>query len=75
MESTLAPGNGYSHVVVSAENHAEAHVNDTHYHRHLHLIGVQKREAVDGQVPNLFNDNRKKRQTFGEVFLLFLETV
>lgn len=24
--------NGYSHVVVSAENHAKAHVNDTHYH-------------------------------------------
>lgn len=24
--------NGYSHVVVSAENHAETHVNDTHYH-------------------------------------------
>lgn len=43
----------YLHVIVTAEDHAEAHVDDTHNHRHLHLVGVKKCEAVGGHVPNL----------------------
>lgn len=52
----------YLRVIVSAENHAEAHVDDTHNHRHLHLVGVEKREAVGGQVPNLLHVKKEKEQ-------------
>lgn len=45
----------YLHVIVSAEDHTKAHVDDTQNHRHLHLVGVQKREPVGCQVPNLCN--------------------
>lgn len=47
-------------VIVSAEDHAKAHVDDAHNHGHLHLVGVEKREAVVGQVPNLLQVKRKK---------------
>lgn len=49
----------YLHVIVGAEDHAKAHVNDAHNHRHLHLVGVEKREAVGGQVPNLLQTKKK----------------
>lgn len=48
----------YLHVIVSAEDDAKAHVDDSHNHRHLHLVGVEKREAVAGQVPNLLQEGK-----------------
>lgn len=51
----------YLRVIEGAEDHAEAHVDDAHNHRHLHLVGVEEREAVGGQVPNLLQVKGKKR--------------
>lgn len=45
----------YIRVIESAEDDAEAHVYDAHYHRHLHLVRVQECEAVGRQVPYLYN--------------------
>jgi len=43
-----------SQVVVDTEHDAEAHVDDSHDHGHLHLIGVQECQPVAGQVPDLW---------------------
>lgn len=51
----------YLHVIVRAEDHAKAHVDDAHNHRHLHLVGVEKREAVASQVPNLLQVEKKEQ--------------
>lgn len=40
-------------MIISAEDDPKAHVYDAQYHRHLHFIGVQEREPVGRQVPNL----------------------
>lgn len=47
--------NWYLQIIVSAKDHTEAHVYDTQYHWHLHLIGVQKCQTIGGQVPNLYS--------------------
>ena len=40
-------------MVVDAEDHSEAHMDDSQNHGHLHLVGVQERQPVVGQVPDL----------------------
>ena len=43
----------HSQVVEDAEDHPEAELADPQDHRHLHLVGVEEREAVGCQVPDL----------------------
>lgn len=56
--------NLYLQVIVSAEDHTEAHVYDTQYHWHLHLIGVQKCKTVGCQVPNLHGKTGKGHKLY-----------
>lgn len=40
-------------VIEKTESNSKRHVDDSQNYRHLHLEGVQKRQLIGGNVPDL----------------------